>query len=200
MDRNSIYAGVSVVLAGLLGFTWADRHGALNADEARLAAGEIALVDMNKVFGAHKGLLARREDLTRDVERAQEDIKALVNSGRELERELKKHKKGTEEHDRLKKEVQDKAAEMKKLQAQAEKRLKEESAEMMLATYKSVMEEVQRIAENRGFKLVLQFSSEAIDTKNLNMTDINKVMQVINHQVLYQSGLDITDDVIQALN
>src|SRR5262245_30887345 len=42
MDRNTIYAGVSVVLAGLLGFTWAQGRGALSADEPKPVAGEIA--------------------------------------------------------------------------------------------------------------------------------------------------------------
>ena len=42
---------------------------------------------------------------------------------------------------------------------------------------------------------MLNYSSEPIDAK-----DLSKTMQVLSRQVLFQSGLDITDDVLQAVN
>ncbi|HEY2249846.1 MAG TPA: hypothetical protein VGH74_02255, partial [Planctomycetaceae bacterium] len=63
MDRHMMYAGVSVVLAGLLGFSWAKEGTALNADEPKAIERDIALVDMNKIFAAHKGLQAKNEEL-----------------------------------------------------------------------------------------------------------------------------------------
>ena len=56
MDRNMMYAGVSVILAGLLGFSWAQGRGALNADEPKVIAADIAVVDLAKVFDNHKRL------------------------------------------------------------------------------------------------------------------------------------------------
>ena len=195
MDRNTIYAGVSVVLAGLLGFTWAQGHGALNAQDSKPAAGEIAVVDMGKVFNSHKGLIAKMEDLKRETERFGEDAKALIEAAKELERELKTSKPGSAEHGRLQKAFQEKGAEFKRFQEENQKKLGEDRAKYYLETYQSVTEEIQRIAETRGFKLVLNFSSEPIDLK-----DLNKTMQVLSRQVLYQNGLDITDDVLQAVN
>lgn len=93
--------------------------------------------------------------------------------------------------------MEGKAAEYRKFRAQSEKRLKDESAQVILATYQLVLEEVQRIAENRGLKLVLNFSSEPIDT---NITDVGQVRGILNRPVLYQSGCDITDDVLQSVN
>lgn len=84
MDRNMIYAGVSVALAGLLGFTWAQGRGALHADEPKSVAGEIAVVDMSKIFNAHKGLLARMEEVNRDGQRAKEEAKAIYDAARQL--------------------------------------------------------------------------------------------------------------------
>lgn len=195
MDRNMIYAGVSVALAGLLGFTWAQGRGALHADEPKSVAGEIAVVDMSKIFNAHKGLLARMEEVNRDGQRAKEEAKAIYDAARQLQDELKVHKPGSAEHNRIQKEIVEKGQEMKKLQEETQKRLSQEQAHVYLTTYQSVTEEVQRIAEARGFKLVLNFSSEAVDAK-----DLNKTMQILSRQVLYQSGLDITDDVLQAVN
>jgi Skp family chaperone for outer membrane proteins len=197
MDRNTIYAGVSVVLAGLLGFTWAKGGNTLNADEARAAgaAQEIAVVDLSKVFAGHKAFLDESADLQREVERAKEDSKAMLSAGNRLGEELKLHKQGTAEHNRIAKELKEKADAFKKFNEESQKRLTEKQAGMTLKYYYSINEEVQRIAVARGIKLVVNYGSDPIDPK-----DLSKMMQVVNRQVLYQNGLDITDEVLQAVN
>jgi len=197
MDRNMTYAGVSVVLAGLLGFTWARRGETLNADDARAAGAlqEIAVVDLSKIFAGHKAFLAETEDLKRDAERAQEEGKALYSAGIKLGEELKLHKQGTAEHTRIAKELKEKADAFKKFNEETQKRMAEKQAGMALKYYSSINEEIQRIAAARGFKLVVNFASDPIDPK-----DLSKAMQVMNRQVLYQNGLDITEDVLQAVN
>jgi Skp family chaperone for outer membrane proteins len=196
MDRNMIYAGASVILAGLLGFSWARGGGTLNADEARAAtAQEIAVVDLSKVFAGHKALLSETEELKREAERIQEDAKALYSAGIKLGDELKLHKQGTAEHTRIAKELKEKADAFKKFNEESQKRMAEKQAGMALRYYQAINEEIQRIAASRGFKLVVNFSSDPIDPK-----DLSKAMQVMNRQVLYQNGLDITEDVLQAVN
>jgi Skp family chaperone for outer membrane proteins len=195
MDRNTIYAGVSVVLAGLLGFTWAQGRGALSADEPKPVVGEIAVVDMSKVFNAHKRLAARMDEVKRDNERDQEEAKAMIEAGKQLQQELGNHKQGSAEFNRIQKEIQQKGVELQRFNREMQARFAQAQAQAYLETYQSVAEEVQRIAETRGFKLVLNYSSEPIDAK-----DLSKTMQVLSRQVLFQSGLDITDDVLQAVN
>ena len=196
MDRPMLHLGVSVVLAGLLGFSWARRAGGLNADEPKAADRDIALVDMEKVFRTHKGLLAKQEELKREVEAATEQLRALVESGRRLEGELKLHRQGTAEHDRITTEIKEKAAACKNFQKEIQKRVQEQAATSMLSTYQLVNDEIQRIAEARAFRLVINFSSEPIDQKD----PVKAVQHIATRQILYQNGLDITEDVIQALN
>ena len=211
MDRNTIYAGVSVVLAGLLGFTWAQGRSALSADEPKSVGGEIAVVDIARVFKGHKRFLARGEEFKREMERAGEDAKTMLDAARQLQEELKRHKPGSAEHGRIQKELQEKAVDLKKFQDDLQKHMIHEQQQISLATYQSIVDEVQRIAESRGFKLVLNFSSEPIDAKEDNAGLQDKTMQmiqaqamqtnqVLSRQVLYQNGLDITDDVLQAVN
>jgi Skp family chaperone for outer membrane proteins len=195
MDRHMMYAGVSVVLAGLLGFSWARGGGALNADEPKASDRDIAVVDMNKVFATHKGLLAKNEELKREGESAREKLQFLVDSGKHLQEEQKRHKQGTAEHNRIAKELLEKADAWKKLAEETQKRLGEQNTANMLSTYQSINDEIQRIAEARQFRLVINFSSEPVDQK-----DTAKAMQIMSRQILYQNGLDITDDVIQAIN
>jgi Skp family chaperone for outer membrane proteins len=195
MDRNMVYAGVSVVLAGLLGFSWAQGRGALNADEPKLLAGEIAVVDMAKVFDGHKILTAKREQVRREAQDAQEKFNALAQAGTKLQNELKMHKPGSAEHNRIQKELAEKAAELQKYQKETVQKLQQEEAEIYLETYRFVIEEIQRIAEARGLKLVLRYQADNLDAK-----DPKKLMESLNRQILYEKGLDITDDVLQAVN
>ena len=195
MDRHMMYAGVSVVLAGLLGFSWAKGGGALGADEAKTAAHDIAVVDINKVFASHKRLLEKSEDLKRDAERARDEAKTLYEAAMKLQEELKLQKPGSVAHARITKELQEKGVEMQKFQQDTQKKFAEKQTANFLASYQSINEEVLRIAEARGFRLVINFSSEPVDQK-----ETAKAMQIMSRQILYQNGLDITEEVIQAVN
>lgn len=195
MDRNMVYAGVSVVLAGLLGFSWAQDRTVLSADDAKPMTADIAVVDMVKVFEANHAMTAKRDEIKREAQRANDDLKLLVEAGKKLQEELKLHKPGSTEHNRIQKELQDKAAEIQKFQKDKIQALQQEEAEVFQITYKRVMEEVQRIAEARNLRLVLRYQAEATDAK-----DPKKLLESMNRIILYQNGLDITDEVIQGVN
>ena len=67
---------------------------------------------------------------------------------------------------------------------------------MDLDANKEINEEVTKIAEARGFKLVMNFTLEPV----VDPKDPQKRQLILTRQVLYQNGLDITDDVITAFN
>lgn len=195
MDRNMLYAGVSVVLAGLLGFSWAQGRGAVSADEPRLQAGEIAVVDMAKVFDGHKSLTDKRAVVRREAQDANDTAAAMLQAGKKLQEELKIHKPGSAEHNRIQKELNEKGAALQKFQKETIQRLQQEEAELYIEAYQRVVEEIQRIAEARGLKLVLRYQADNLDSK-----DPKKLMESLNRQILYEKGLDITDEVLQAVN
>ncbi len=195
MDRNMAYAGLSVVLAGLLGFSWAQGRGALIADEPRPMTHDIAVVDMVKVFEKHKAFQTRSEEFRRSGQEYQEELKRRAEYGKQLQDDLKRAKPGSSEQSRLQQELADKTAEFQKFQKEQSERLQKEQTEAIKVTYQEIMEQIQRIAEARGLKLVLRFQEESLDTKFPQ-----KVAETVNRQVLYQNGLDITEEVLQGLN
>jgi Skp family chaperone for outer membrane proteins len=195
MDRNMVYAGVSVVLAGLLGLSWAQGRGGLAADEPKPMSHDIAVVDMVKIFEKHKGFQVRSEDFRRAGLEAQDELKRMAEAGKRLQEELKQHKPGSSEHGKIQKELAEKTAEIQKFQREQNERFQKEQTEAIKDTYEQIVREIQRIAEARGLKLVLRFQEE-----NLDMKFPQKVAETVNRQVLYQNGLDITEDVLQALN
>jgi Skp family chaperone for outer membrane proteins len=54
---------------------------------------------------------------------------------------------------------------------------------------------VRNIAAQRELRLALRFSSEALNDK-----DRKSVLQTVNRPIVFQDQLDITDEVIKALN
>lgn len=195
MDRNLLYSAVSVVLAGLLGFHWAQGRGALIADEPKVMADEIAVVDLAKVFDSHKRLSEKRDEVRRDAKTADDRFKLLTEAVRKLQEELKIHKPGSSDHNRIQRELQEKTAAIQKFQKEQIQELQKAEAEIYQETYQQIVEEIQRIAEARGLRLVLRYQADRTDSK-----DPKKLLESLNRQILYEKGLDITDEVVQAVN
>ena len=195
MDRNMAYAGVSVVLAGLLGFSWAQGRAGLAADDQRLLTQDVAVVDMVKVFENHKGFQKRSEDFKQAGLKAQEKLKVIAAAGQTLKDELNRQKPGSADFSRIQKELAEKAAEFQKVQKEQAEQLQKDQTEAINITYKDIVDEIQRIAEKRGLRLVLRSQGEIPDA-----TNPQKLAESVNRQVLYQNGLDITDEVMQAFN
>jgi Skp family chaperone for outer membrane proteins len=195
MDRNMAYAGVSVVLAGLLGFTWAQGRGALSADEPKPMTQDIGVVDMIKVYENHKGFQKRSEDFKQASLKAQQKLKLIADAGTRLKQELDLQKPGSAEFARIQKELAEKGTEFQRVQKEQAEQLQKEQTEAISVTYKDIVEEIQRIAEKRGLRLVLRSQGDVTETLNPQ-----KLAESVNRQVLYQNGLDITDEVMQAFN
>jgi Skp family chaperone for outer membrane proteins len=195
MDRNMAYAGVSVVLAGMLGFSWAQGRGGLAADEPKPMTQDIAVVDIGKIYEKHKRFQAKSEDFKRANQQAQEKLNALAQAGQKLKSELDQQKPGSSDYARVQKELAEKQAEFQKYQKEQAERFQKEQTEAISVTYQEIVEEIQRIAEARGFRLVLRYQVELPDPKNPL-----KLAELVNRQILYQNGLDITEEVLQAFN
>jgi Skp family chaperone for outer membrane proteins len=189
------YAGVSVVLAGMLGFSWAQGRGGLNADEPKPMTQDIGVVDIGKVFEKHKQFLAKSEDFKRANQAAQDKLRILGEAAQKLKEELGRQKAGSGDFARIQMELAEKAAEFQKYQKEQAERFQKEQTEAISATYKEIVEEIQRIAEARGLRLVLRHQAEMPDPNNPM-----KLAELVNRQILYQNGLDITEEVLQAFN
>jgi len=195
MDRNTVYAGVSVVLAALLGFSWGQGRGGLAADEPKPMTHDVAVVDMVKVFEKHKGFLAKSEEFRREGKEVQDELVRMRDAGSKLAEELKRAKPGSSEQARLQQEINEKTGEFQKYQKEQMERLQKAQNQTIKETYEQISAEIKRIAEDRGLKLVLRYPEENLDSKFPQ-----KVIETVNRQVLYQNGLDITEEVLQALN
>ena len=159
------------------------------------AACPVATLDLTKVFKNHEGFQNRSNKMRAEVEEAEQQLKGQRDSYMAQKQELDRHKKGTEEYDRL-------AAELAKLtetlnaqvNRQKETFLAQE-AEIYIEIYDQIGAAIEALAEKRGFQLVLRFNGDPVDR-----TKPAEVLKELNKSVLYQHGIDITNDILEMVN
>lgn len=71
----------------------------------------------------------------------------------------------------------------------------EVEAAIYLGCYREIMAEVERYAKARGINLVMRFSHDSY-----NPSDPQGLQKELNKAVLYQEGIDITDEILQSVN
>lgn len=201
MRRVSSSPVVIAVLASLLGYSWAQAPGLRGADEpAKPDAGAkpdfpVAVVDLSRVFNGYKQLAERKEEQQRQFLKADESMKARVEELKRLQEEAKAFKEGSADQKRAGEELQAKAREFEAYRREQQKALIEAQSKLVLWAYERIAEQVQQYADEHGIRLVLQIN--AIPTEGKNPQEI---MTGVNRQVIYHNTLDITDEILNAVN
>lgn len=186
---------VVAILAGLLGYTWAHGPALRGADTDQPPAFPVAVVDMAKVLNGYKQLNERKEEQQKLFQKAEESARGRVEEGKRLEEELKAAKPGSAEHKRLFEELQGKLKEFEQFRRQQQQALMESQAKMLLWAYERVVEQVQQYSDAHQIKLVIQLNPIPVEGK-----PPQEIIAGMNRQVIYQNTLDITDEILQALN
>jgi Sec-independent protein translocase protein TatA len=196
MRRFNAWPAAVAVLSGLLGYTWAQSRGIGNGvDEKPDERLPVAVVDMAKVFNGFRGLAERREEYQRHVKDAEESARNRVAEFNRLKEELKNFKEGTADHKRIIEEMQEKNKDFETFRRDQQRTLFEEEARMYLWAHQRAVDEIQKFADARGIRLVIRFSSETAEPKNPQ-----ELAARLGQPVLYQSALDVTEEIIQSLN
>lgn len=195
MGRQVASPIVVAVLAALLGYTWAQGPGLRGADDAKPPNFPVAVVDMGKVFNGFKQLSERKEELQRQNQKVEEQIKTRVEELTQLQEEAKGHKEGSPEHKRIVKEFQTKNRDFEIFRREQQRIVLEAQTKMLLWAYEKVAEQVQQYADDRGIKLVLTYNEIPREGKNPQ-----EIINGLNRAVVYQNALDITEEILQAMN
>jgi Skp family chaperone for outer membrane proteins len=164
-------------------------------DEPEGHATRIALIDMARVFKTSREFERKRDELKEEITAEEETARKLQNGVTELQRRFDTSEIGTEEHLDLEKALKRKTGEFEAYRQKAQRTfLKKESA-IYLEIYQQVAAEIAKYAENHGIDLVIRFNSEPI-----KLEDPQKLLESMNRQVVYENRLDITDEIIVAVN
>jgi Skp family chaperone for outer membrane proteins len=166
------------------------------AAQQRGPAQAVAIVDLTYIFANHVRFKALVEDMRRDVEAAEADLKASKESIEKLAENLDSFNKNSPEYKELEETFASRQAELQVKVNIQKRNFMEQEAKIYLQIYREVLDHVKYHAEKSGLSLVLRFNGDPVDGE-----DLQGVMQQLNRQVVYYNRtIDITPIVLDACN
>jgi Skp family chaperone for outer membrane proteins len=166
------------------------------AAQQRQGAPQIALVDLAYIFQNHVRFKALSEDLRRDVEAAEGELKNNKASLTKMAEQLEGYNRNSPEYRQLEEDIAKRSADIQ-VQVNKQKRdFFEQEAKMYYTVYKEVMEQVQYYSDKHGILLVMRFNGDPYDEN-----DPQALQKELNKAVLYHNKMiDITPIILDAVN
>lgn len=174
-------------------FVWSAGGGPVEVPRA--PAAKVALLDLARVFANHDDFKKLSDVLRADVAKAEEQLKQRKADAEALQEKLAKLEKGSAEYVAQEDEITRVQAEIQ-LHVNVQKHdFFEQEARMYLQVYQQIMLELGKLSRARGINLVMRFNGDPLDPD-----DPQGVQKELNKAILYHDGIDITDDVLRAVN
>jgi Skp family chaperone for outer membrane proteins len=193
--KTSFSSAAFLAVLVSLGFAVVPAYGQAGAAGSSASGTSVAVIDIPLVFKNLTRFTQAMNDIKRDVDSYKEFFEGEQKKLRAEAEKIEQFKPGTPEY----KQVEENVARMKvEMQLEASKRQKEfmdREAMVYYNAYREVEAAVTEFAQRYGIALVIRYSSEPMDPAKKET-----VMQGINRMVVYQSRLDITNNILEILN
>jgi Skp family chaperone for outer membrane proteins len=168
---------------------------AVGAVSAAAADPPVGIVNLEKVVKNHKPFQDKLSPLKEQAKELEKTLQVRKAELEAVDAQYRKAAPGSPESQRL-------GALAGKLQGELQRFVSTEQANMQkkelglyMGFYKQIDAEVSKIAKAKGLKLVLRDQDFSFDENQ----PVNDMAKTLGRNVLFQDGLDITDDVIKAL-
>ncbi|WP_425617241.1 OmpH family outer membrane protein [Anatilimnocola sp. NA78] len=155
----------------------------------------VAVLNLDKVFNAFKKHAERLEPLRGSAKELDETVQVRQVEMETAANQLRKAPPGSPEQQRAQMQIVKLQTELRQFVEQERQKLQKRELAMIIASQREIDEQVKKICKERGLKLVLREYSPPNENQPLQ-----ELAKNLNRDVIYQEGLDITDDVIKALN
>lgn len=196
--RRNFFLTVLLLIAAVAADPW-NRLLRTSADEGAeppaAPATRVALLDLARIFKEHEGFKRKSDALRREVEQAEGQLKARKAELQSAADSLAALPKESGQAKKLEEQIVHDTAELKESVNERKKRFFEMEAAIYSECYRETMAEVERYAKQRGINIVLRFNGDPYDP-----ADPQSVQKELNKAILYQDGIDITDEILQSVN
>ena len=172
----------------------ANRGATADPKAASAPPTRVALIDMAKVFKNSRLFLSKRDALKRQITETEESAKSTQTELLQMKKRLDALEQGTDKRADLEVTLKTKTAEFEKFRQSAQKRFLKLEAEIYREIYDLITTTVANHAREHDIDLVVRFKSDPIAED-----DPAKMLEEFNRLVIYETGLDITDEIIAAI-
>ncbi len=156
----------------------------------------IGLLNVDRILKVHKPLQEKLDPLKDEAKEL--DSKVQVRQA-ELEAaggQLRNVQPGTPDHQRLQLQLVKMQTDLQQFVATERQNLQKKEATIYLAFFRQLDAEIAKYAKAHGLKLVIRQHESSLE-EGQPLPDIYKAL---NRGILYEDGLDITEEILKALS
>lgn len=155
----------------------------------------VAVVNIDKLFNSYKQHADRLAPLRESAKEIDETVQVRQVELETTANKLRQTPPGTPEQLQLQAKLLKLQNDLKMFVDAERQKLQKREVGAIIASQKEFDEAIKKICKERGIKLVFRTYNPPDENQPLQ-----EVVKGLNRDVIYQDGLDITDDVLKALN
>lgn len=157
---------------------------------------QVAIIDLAYIFNNHVKFKALSDELRRDVEAAEAELKNNKAALQKMADSLESYNRSSPEYRQLEEDIAKRSADLQ-VQVQLQKKeFFEKEAKIYYTVYQEIMEQVKYHSDKHGIVLVMRFNGDPLDEN-----DPQGIQKELNKAVLYYNKMiDITPIILDAVN
>ena len=157
---------------------------------------QMAIIDLAYIFENHTRFKQMTDELRRDVEAAEAELKSNKNNLQKMVDSLEQWNRTSPEYRALEEDITKRNAELQVQVGMQKRNFYEQEAKIYYSTYKEVMDQVRYYAEKHNILLVMRFQGDPY-----NENDPQGLQKELNKAILYHNSMiDITPIILEAVN
>lgn len=156
----------------------------------------IALVNVDRILKAHKPLVAQVDPLKAEAKELEAAVQVRQAEIETAVSQFRRTQPGTAENQRLQAQIGKLQTDMQQFVVTERQQLQQKEVKVYLAFFRQLDAEVAKYAKAHGLKLVLRQYETSLDEGQ----SLPEVMKALNRTILFEEGLDVTDEILKALD
>jgi Skp family chaperone for outer membrane proteins len=155
----------------------------------------IGLVNIEKIAQQYKPFLKQVAELQEQSKELQSSVTLKQSELQGVGNELQKAAQGSDKFEKLRNQYLRLESELKASIQAGQQKIRDQDFKNSLGLHRELDKVLKPYCKAKGLKLVVRTQNSSLD-ENQNP---QQILQSINRAVLYEEGLDITDDVLKLL-
>lgn len=155
----------------------------------------VGIVNLDKIFKNHKPFQDKLTPLKDEAKDLEKKLQVRQAEFEKVVADLRKAPPGSPESARLQQTAGKLQGDLQAFVQTERANLQKKELALYVGFYKQVDAEIAKYAKAKGLKLVLRDQEASFDETQA----VNDLAKTLTRNVLFQDGLDITDDIVKAL-
>jgi Skp family chaperone for outer membrane proteins len=155
----------------------------------------IGLVNVEKIAQQHKPFQKQVAELQEQAKELQSSVTLKQSELQGVGNELQKTPQGSEKFEKLQNQLGKLQRELQAFVQEGQQKLRDQDLKNSLSLHRELNQVLKPYCKAKGLRLVVRMQNTSLD-ENQNP---QQILQALNRGVLYEDGLDITDEVLKLL-